>query len=219
MMNAQADPSDSLVFECDFEEPPEKVWRALTEPRLLEAWLTAPAPPQAATQADAQTGARTDTRTDTRADTRADTRTDTRADTQTGAQPDAQPGAQTGAQTGAADEQSATSRPQPGDLEILTAEPHRLLRYRWRDRETRVGNSDDREIRSVVTFELAPGEEGGTHLRLTHGEFESGMVSAEPVMAIARMRPITSARRRARILPRTEGTGRCISQVCWRRAA
>jgi hypothetical protein len=28
--------SGSLVFECDFEEPPEKVWRALTEPRLLE---------------------------------------------------------------------------------------------------------------------------------------------------------------------------------------
>ena len=39
-MLMQSDPSYSLVFECDFEEPPEKVWRALTEPQLLEAWLT-----------------------------------------------------------------------------------------------------------------------------------------------------------------------------------
>lgn len=36
-MKAQSDPSGSLVFECDFHEPPEKVWRALTEPRLLDA--------------------------------------------------------------------------------------------------------------------------------------------------------------------------------------
>ena len=44
MIEAQADLSDSLVFECDFEEPPEKVWRALTEPRLLQAWLSADEP-------------------------------------------------------------------------------------------------------------------------------------------------------------------------------
>ena len=40
MMKAKPDSSDSLVFECDFEEPPEKVWRALTDPALLAAWLS-----------------------------------------------------------------------------------------------------------------------------------------------------------------------------------
>ncbi|WP_027166304.1 SRPBCC domain-containing protein [Mesorhizobium sp. WSM3224] len=28
-----------LSFECDLADPPEKVWRALTEPELLAAWL------------------------------------------------------------------------------------------------------------------------------------------------------------------------------------
>lgn len=28
-----------LSFECDLPDPPEKVWRALTEPELLAAWL------------------------------------------------------------------------------------------------------------------------------------------------------------------------------------
>ncbi|WP_434722734.1 SRPBCC family protein [Mesorhizobium sp. RIZ17] len=28
-----------LSFECELAEPPEKVWRALTEPELLAAWL------------------------------------------------------------------------------------------------------------------------------------------------------------------------------------
>jgi uncharacterized protein YndB with AHSA1/START domain len=129
MKKAEPDSSDSLVFECDLEEPPEKVWRALTEPELLEAWLKAAEP------------ART-------------------------------------------------------DYEILTAEPHRTLRYRWRDRESGAGagHSGDREVHSVVTVELAPAEAGGTHLRLTHGEFR--IVSAVPATTAARVRPITSARRR-----------------------
>jgi uncharacterized protein YndB with AHSA1/START domain len=124
---AKSDPSDSLVFECDLEEPPEKVWRALTEPRLLEAWMTREEP----------------------------------------------------------------SQPKP-DYEILTAEPHRLVRYRWRDRDPGVGDSGDREVHSVVTFELAPRPMGGTHLRLTHGEFT--MVPAA-AMTLSCVRPITSARR------------------------
>ena len=126
MKKAKPDSSDSLVFECDLEEPPEKVWRALTEPELLEAWLK-------------------------------------------------------------------NAEPTRTDYEILTAEPHRTLRYRWRDRESGAGDSGDREVQSVVTVELAPGETGGTHLRLTHGEFR--IVSAVTSMA-ARVRPITSARRR-----------------------
>lgn len=124
-MKAKPDSSDSLVFECDFDEPPEKVWRALTEPDLLQAWL-------------------------------------------------------------AADE---TVR---GEYEILTAEPHRTLRYRWRDRErSEVGDTSGREVHSVVTVELAPGEQGGTHLRLTHGEFR--IVTTAPSSVAARVKPITSA--------------------------
>ena len=29
----------TLSFECDLPDPPEKVWRALTEPELLAAWM------------------------------------------------------------------------------------------------------------------------------------------------------------------------------------
>lgn len=31
--------TDSLSFEYDLPHPPEKVWRALTQPELLEQWL------------------------------------------------------------------------------------------------------------------------------------------------------------------------------------
>lgn len=30
---------DAVVVDCDLDHPPEKVWRALTEPALLAAWL------------------------------------------------------------------------------------------------------------------------------------------------------------------------------------
>lgn len=32
-------PGDSIAFELDLAHPPEKVWRALTEPELLAEWL------------------------------------------------------------------------------------------------------------------------------------------------------------------------------------
>ena len=31
--------TESILIECDLPEPPEKVWRALTEPELLGKWL------------------------------------------------------------------------------------------------------------------------------------------------------------------------------------
>jgi uncharacterized protein YndB with AHSA1/START domain len=31
--------ADDLVFETELDAPPEKVWRALAEPALREAWL------------------------------------------------------------------------------------------------------------------------------------------------------------------------------------
>jgi uncharacterized protein YndB with AHSA1/START domain len=164
-MQAQPDPSDSLVFECDFDEPPEKVWRALTEPRLLEAWLTTDDTPQ--TESDGQ---------------------------RVGSPARAVPG-----------------RRPAGDCEIMTAEPHRLLRYRWRDREDGHDHSPGREVHSVVTVELAPCPTGGTHLRLTHGEFT--VIAAMPSMYSARVTPITSVTRRRKAIQS------CAGWTAWRRAA
>ena len=168
-MKAKPDPSDSLVFECDFEEPPEKVWRALTEPQLLDAWWTAeePAPADSA---------------------------------------EAEP----------APSRPGPSRPGPShpklEYEVLTADPPRLVRYRWRDRDQGVGDSGGHEVHSVVTFELAPGPMGGTHLRLTHGEFTLVPVPV-PAMVVSRITPITGARRWK--APRASFAARC----CLRRAA
>jgi uncharacterized protein YndB with AHSA1/START domain len=38
--DASAESTDSIVVECDLDESPEKVWRALTEPELMAQWLT-----------------------------------------------------------------------------------------------------------------------------------------------------------------------------------
>ncbi len=35
----RADAPGPIVIECDLNDAPEKVWRALTEPKLLAAWL------------------------------------------------------------------------------------------------------------------------------------------------------------------------------------
>jgi uncharacterized protein YndB with AHSA1/START domain len=35
----ESDDTDTVVVECDLLEPPEKVWRALTEPELVAEWL------------------------------------------------------------------------------------------------------------------------------------------------------------------------------------
>ena len=77
----------AVVTECDLPDAPQKVWKALTVPELLAAWL-----------------------------------------------------------------------PDAVDYEVLSSEPDRLLRYRWR------GNEFD----SVVTFELTATSTGGTHLRVDH---------------------------------------------------
>ncbi len=39
-----SDSIDSVVVECELPDPPEKVWRALTEPDLVAEWLTAGEP-------------------------------------------------------------------------------------------------------------------------------------------------------------------------------
>ncbi len=106
------DSPDAVITECDLPEAPEKVWKALTEPGLLAAWL-----------------------------------------------------------------------PEAVDCEVLTAEPDRLLRYRWRagdDDKDAVGHPVD----SVVTFELTGTETGGTHLRVDHR-----------VLAVAAVIPLQPRRR------------------------
>ncbi|MGF7005142.1 SRPBCC family protein [Aminobacter sp. BE322] len=40
--------SDAIVVECELEAEPEKVWRALTVPELVSAWLDVPAAGDAA---------------------------------------------------------------------------------------------------------------------------------------------------------------------------
>jgi uncharacterized protein YndB with AHSA1/START domain len=37
----RADASEPIVVECHLDAPPKKVWRALTDPDLLAAWLAA----------------------------------------------------------------------------------------------------------------------------------------------------------------------------------
>jgi len=37
--NARAEPRKSVVTECELPEAPDKVWKALTVPKLLAAWL------------------------------------------------------------------------------------------------------------------------------------------------------------------------------------
>jgi uncharacterized protein YndB with AHSA1/START domain len=38
-MSDLRDSSETVVVECDLPDPPEKVWRALTEPQLVAEWL------------------------------------------------------------------------------------------------------------------------------------------------------------------------------------
>jgi len=45
MNDADTSP-DEVVIECELEAPPETVWRALTEPQLLAAWLIPEEPQQ-----------------------------------------------------------------------------------------------------------------------------------------------------------------------------
>lgn len=184
-MKATPDSADSLVFECDIDEPPEKVWRALTEPRLLEAWL--PTDHCRRTDSPREAAAPTFPPPAMKPGERSD-----RVDGKTGLDVREGPAGST-------------------DYEIMTAEPNRRVRYRWRDRESGVGDSDGREVHSVVTVELAPCPTGGTRLRLTHGEFR--IVAAAPSMIASRVRPITSARRlRTPIVF-------CTGRTSWRRAA
>ena len=107
---------DDVVVECALDAPPQKVWRALTVPTLVAAWLMPG-------NVEARAGARF------------------------------------------AFDGEVSGLPGRIDCHVLDAEPHRLLRYAWRERD------GERTIDSVVTFELDPDGQGGTRLRIVHGDF------------------------------------------------
>jgi uncharacterized protein YndB with AHSA1/START domain len=115
-VRAEAALRDDLVFECELEATPAKVWRALAIPDYLAAWL-APGLPKP----QSENGVAFD-----------------------------------GRQAGLAG---------AVDCRLLAAEPPRRLRYSWHE-EHGGGRLD-----SIVTFELEPARGGGTHLRITHGDF------------------------------------------------
>ncbi len=114
---------DELDFECTVADAPEKVWRALTTPELLAAWLLP-------NDLVAERGSRFTF--------------------------DDGPGAGGGI-----------------DCEVLDVEPHRSIRYSWRDREARQNGLD-----SIVGFKLTRTADGGTHLRISHEA--RVLVSARP---------------------------------------
>jgi uncharacterized protein YndB with AHSA1/START domain len=71
-------------------------------------------------------------------------------------------------------------QPSPGEsvaCEVLVSEPARRLCYRWREIP-----DGGQPLDSVVTFEITPGPDGGSHLRLVHRKREgvgaNGLVGA-----------------------------------------
>jgi uncharacterized protein YndB with AHSA1/START domain len=157
-MNTSADETDaavtetnaSLIVECDLPDPPEKVWRALTEPELVARWLTADEEDTQQTR-DAIEHPPEDAE-----------------HVHKGAEsvPDhAEPAPE--------DPEHARDevRRPPVECEVIEARPIRLVRYRWQDRD-----DDAMSVDSIVTFELSRTATGGTHLRLIHTPVQTATV-------------------------------------------
>jgi uncharacterized protein YndB with AHSA1/START domain len=107
-----------IIVDTALDAPPERVWRALTEPALLARWL-----------------APTDMR--------------------------AVPGARFSIAP------KGVIGDEPIDCEVLEAEPHRRLSYRWRAE----GQGGQAALDTIVTWILDPTPDGGTRLRLVHEGF------------------------------------------------
>jgi|EndMetStandDraft_6_1072998.scaffolds.fasta_scaffold160835_1 uncharacterized protein YndB with AHSA1/START domain len=125
-------PVDDLVFECELEAPPQKVWRALTVPAYVAAWLS---PGKIEPQPD----------------------------------------------NGIGFDGKAFGLAGHVDCEVLTSEPPHRLRYAWREHD------GGQTLDSIVTFELDAISDGGTHLRIVHGDFvvrPAAANSNEPTMLL-----------------------------------
>jgi uncharacterized protein YndB with AHSA1/START domain len=183
-------PAD-IVVECDLPDPPEKVWRALTVPELLAAWLMP-------NDIRPRVGERFSFQAEPAGVARPATRK-------------------------SASERRRQAR-RIGDsvhCEVLEAEPNRLLRYRWSVRQN--AGARERRLDSIVSFELTPTPDGGTHLRLVHGEFHVVSVIRMPARATpagsrARKEPIACAGC-APIIGRTEAMAALERAGNLRRAA
>ncbi|PSJ59727.1 SRPBCC family protein [Pseudaminobacter soli (ex Li et al. 2025)] len=139
MSEHQNEPHDEIVVECTLPEAPEKVWRALTVPELLGAWLL----PNDMRPVEGE-------------------------------------------------HFSFDGAPGEGgkvECEVLDIEPHRLIRYSWRD----AGTARD-GLATSVTFRLDPADGGGTHLRIVHEARVVAWPVARPqTLAANSNRPATMA--------------------------
>ena len=70
----------------------------------------------------------------------------------------------------------------PIDCEVLEAEPHRRLSYRWRSE----GQGGADALDTVVTWILDPTPDGGTRLRLVHEGFPIVVEQAASAPKLAR---------------------------------
>lgn len=121
--NQAAKQKESIIVEYELPEPPEKVWRALTDPALLEKWLMP-------NDIRPVVGHRFNFR--------------------------AQPVAGWDGTV---------------HCEVLEVVQERRLVYTWRGGAPKV-DGYGHEVDTVVTWELSPAADGGTHLRLKHSGFD-----------------------------------------------
>ncbi|KKB79859.1 hypothetical protein VW35_05045 [Devosia soli] len=73
-------------------------------------------------------------------------------------------------------------RPENAEISVVSSDENRRLTYRWREN----GQTSEPE-ESLVTFEIAPREDGGTWFRLTHAPLTMPVPanSNEPAMMLA----------------------------------
>ena len=90
------------------------------------------------------------------------------------------------------------------ECEVLTADPHRLLRYSWRGDDTK-RDCSDRALNTVVTFVLTKTANGGTHLRLVHDGFPLRV--PQPIARLAEAEPRVTSLSAERARRHSRGLG------------
>jgi uncharacterized protein YndB with AHSA1/START domain len=74
--------------------------------------------------------------------------------------------------------------PEDAEISVVASDENRSLTYRWREPGEGITAAPEE---SLVTFEIAPREDGGTWFRLTHAPLAvpAAANSNEPVMMLA----------------------------------